>query len=418
MRYFSKGSEEVIIPLGPIAGRLDKRVRRMCAMIALALTLGIFLTVVSDTIVQSEMESTNLAYGSDINIYLDYAGGWNGTGFVENVTFPATSDLTAIPGVSRVTLCQYFLPTIVGKSLVQAVAVNPSDYLATVDPSSKYTNGDPSEVLGVLSVGNYALVTDFFASQHDIKAGDEITVNVTVFDSWSFNPDPPMTYTLNLQVSHIVDELPGIGGDLIVGTSSLSSIPKEGFDRSANGAIALIDAEPDADQSRIAAEASQIFKDNGYGTTVHTLDEQLADIASSPDTGGLFTFLMAEFVTSMAVVLVGVAVTSSSTARLAMVSTVRSGGTEDFLRSVRKALATESGSIAVIGASVGIAVGILTAYLFGMMWVPQGVEAIGMRLSPAVVLIAVVSFVMVAVIALAFSLRGSTRGVAHRSDKP
>jgi len=410
MGVFSKESKDVKIPLGAMADRCDKRARRMCIIIALAITFGLFVSVTTATFMQNEESDIRFDLGSDVAVYAGYNGGWNGTGWYPESEFPQASEFTAISNVSSVSLFQYFLPSIAGKGMLQAVVIDGSDYLDAVQPSDKHFGGDAGDALEGLDDGGKAFLSKLYADQFDLSVGSAIRLDVRVN---VIGETEQVTYSTNLIITHIVDGLPGVGyANLVVGYASLSSIPSISLDHSSNGCGAIIDTDAGTDQEIVGAEAVQIFRDGGYDqTSYQSLDERLSELESDPDLGGLSQFLAAEFVAAMAVMLVGVAITSYATARFAMSSSLESGGSVAFLRSVRNALASESLALGLVGAAVGIGVGFLTVTLFGIMWVPSSEvpESAGATVTYAVAIIAIVSFVMIVVLAILASLYGSSK---------
>lgn len=419
MGVFSSESKDVKIPLGAMADRCDKRARRMCVIIALAITFGLFVSVATETFMQNEESDIRFGLGSDVAVYAGYNGGWNGTGWFPESEFPDASELTTIPEVSHVSLYQYFGPTIVGKGMLQGVAIDGSDYLDTVQPSDKYFGSDAEEALEGLDEGGKAFLSELYADEFDLEVGSAIRLEVRVNVIGEVDQ---ITYSMNVIISHVVDGLPGIEyANLIIGYASLSSIPGISLDHASNGCGAIIDTEADADQDIVGAEAVQVFRDDGYDeASFQTIDTRLAELESDPDFGGLSQFLAAEFVASMAVVLAGVAITSYATARFATSSSMESGGSASFLRSVRNALVSESLALGLVGAVVGIGVGLLTVVLFGIMWVPSSEvpESAGTTVTSTVAIIAVVSFVLIVVFAVLASLYGSSRKPIKLSGKP
>lgn len=139
------------------------------------------------------------------------------------------------------------------------------------------------------------------------------------------------------------------------------------------------------------------------------------NLGADTEATGLSQFLSAELVASMIVVLVGVTIASYANASMAMSAMVRAGATGAERRLARIALTSEAVALTVIGAVVGVSVGLFTAFLFGVMWVPSsGVsESSGIVLTSTVLSIAVVSFVLLVLSSVASSMRGSRYGLAQ-----
>jgi hypothetical protein len=415
---FSKGADKVSVPLGSMAARCDKRARRMSILVALVLVLVIFVSVSMNTIMTTQKESVRLDIGSDVNVPASYIGGWwQGDVWYPDSSFPTEANFSAILGVSHCALYQSFQSTVVGNPWTYPATIDPQSYLATVDPTAKDANGDPAEVLSLLDSASNALVTESYASENNIDRGDSMTMELT---GYIVGSNDSVVFTLNLNVAHIINELPGLG-DVVLGYSAVSSIPKYTFDHIATSGGVFIDVEDDADQVSVASQAMQIFTSSGlYCDYSRILDEEMEDIDDSPDQGGLFNFLTAETLISGLVVLVGVSMNSYSTARFVVTGLWRSGLAREKLQEVRSMLASESAGLAIVGASVGIFVGVLTSYLFGLMWTPYDFPrpTVGADFTAMVFVTAGVLMVGIILLATLSSLVGSSREPIKPSVDP
>jgi len=252
-------------------------------------------------------------------------------------------------------------------------------------------------------------VTERYASENDLELGDAFTMRMT---GYVVGSNDSVNYTLNVNVAHIIDDLPGLC-DIVIGYPALSSIPKYTFDHIAKDGGVFIDVDEDSDPEVIASQVVQIFSSAGYYDPFsRTLDKEMEEIDSDPDVGGLFRFLTAETWISVSLVLVGVAMSSYATARFAVTASSRSGTAREKLQAVKAVLASESASLAIVGASAGVFVGLLTSYLFGMMWKPYDFPraTIGAEYTAMVFVTAAVLVVGIVVLATLSSVAGSSKG--------
>ena len=409
-KSFSRDAGKAVIPLGPMAVRCDKRARRMSIMVALVLVLVIFVSVSMDTIISTQKESVRLDTGSEVNVPARYIGGWwHGTSWYPDSSFPTDANFSGISGISHLALYQYFVATTLEDPYAFVVAIDPGSYLEAVPTYARDANGDPVEVLSLLDTAANALVTENYASENSLKRGDALTMQMT---GYVVGSNESVLFTLNVNIAHVVHDLPGLG-DIVVGYSAVSSIPKYTFDHISESGGVFIDAEEDADQESIASQAMQVFTSSGYDSEYpQMLDREMEVIDTSPDLGGLFSFLTAEVWIAASVVLVGVAMSSYATARFAVTASSRSGIAGEKLRAVKAILASESASLAIVGASVGVLVGLMTSYLFGMMWKPYDFPraTIGAEYTAMVFVTTAVLVVGIVVLATLSSVAGSNKG--------
>jgi len=367
-RFFSKYADKASIPSEPMAARCDKRSRRMSIIAALLLVLVIFVSVSMNTIVTTHKESVRLDIASDVDVDAEYIGGWwQGDAWYPDASFPTEANFSAIPGVSHAALHQSFQTTALWDQYTYPTTINPDSYLAAVGPTAKDANGDPTDVLSLLNSSTNVLVTESYAREKNVDRGDSMTMEMT---GYVVGSNDSVVFTLNLNIAHIVNGLPGLSF-VVLGYSAVSSIPKYTFDHIATRGGVFIEAEDDADEESIAAQAMQIFTSSGlYSEYARILDSEMEDIDDNPEQGGLFKFLTAESGISALVVLVGVAMTSYSTAKFAVTASSKPGTTREEIKAVKSMLVSESASLVIVGASVGVFVGVLTSYLFGLMWKP------------------------------------------------
>jgi hypothetical protein len=415
-KSFSRDAGMAAIPLGPMAARCDKRARRMSIMVALVLVLVIFVSVSMDTIISTQKESVRLDIGSEVKVPAWYIGGWwHGTSWYPDSSFPTEANFSGISGISHLALYQNFVATTLEDPYAFVVAIDPESYLETVPTYARDANGDPAEVLSLLDTATNALVTENYASENDLKRGDALTMQMT---GYVVGSNESVLFKLNVNIAHVVHDLPGLG-DIVVGYSAVSSIPKYTFDHISEAGGVFIDAEEDADQESIASQAMQVFTSSGYYSEYsQMLDREMEVIDTSPDLGGLFSFLTAEVWIAASVVLVGVAMSSYATARFAVTASSRSGIAGEKLGAVKAVLASESASLAIVGASVGVFVGLITSYLFGMMWKPYDFPraTIGAEYTAMVFVTAAVLVVGIVVLATLSSVAGSNKGPLKPSD--
>lgn len=405
----SKDADRVSVPLGPMAARCDKRVRRLSVIGALVVALVIFVSVSMNTVVMTQKDSARLSVGAEVRVSAEIVGGWwQGDSWYPDASFPTEANFSAISGVSHCALYQMFMATAMGNQYSWTTTVNPQSYLDSAHPTTKDANGDPEAVLSLLESSSNAIVSESYASENGVDEGEAFTMQ---FMGYVVGSNDSVDFTLNLVAAHIFNDLPVLT-DIVIGYSAVSSIPKYTYDHIGSDGGVLIDADDGADQEAIAAQAAQIFIAAGlYSDYKYFLEKELSDIDKSPDQGGLFDFLVAETWTSALVVMVGVAMGSYSTARFVMSGSHRASMAREQLRKVRSMLASESFGLAVVGASVGVFVGILTSYLFGMMWSPYDFPrpTLGADFTVMVFLIAAVVAVGIVLLAVASSLVGSSR---------
>jgi hypothetical protein len=415
-KFFSRDAGKVVIPLGPMAARCDKRARRMSVMVALVLVLAIFVSVSMDTIISTQKESVRLDISSDVNVPARYIGGWwQGTSWYPDSSFPTEANFSGISGIDHLALYQYFMATVLEDPYAYVVAIDPESYLEAVPTNVRDANGAPAEVLSLLDTATNAIVTENYASDNDLKRGDALTMQMT---GYVVGSNESVLFTLNVNIAHVIHKLPGLGA-IVVGYSAVSSIPKYTFDHISDNGGVFIDAEEDADQESIASQAMQVFTSSGYDSEYsQILDREMEHIDTSPDLGGLFSFLTAEVWIAASVVLAGVAMSSYATARFAVTASSRSGIAGEKLQAVKGVLASEAACLAIVGASVGVFVGLITSYLFGMMWKPYDFPraTIGAEYTAMVFVTAAVLAVGIVVLATLSSVAGSNKGSIKPCD--
>lgn len=387
--------------------RSKSRASSLCVLVGLAIAFGMFSSVTLESIAIHEERTSEFYIGADALVTGYYNGYWEHTAWNPELDFSKVREIDSIQGVDNSVVFQHFVPTVPSSELVAAIAFDPEDYLNTVHPRESCFGEKGSNAMRLLSNGASALITKSYSEYSGVSVGDALTLRLVEYNPATGQRMEPIGWNIDLIVEDVVNDLPGLSYvSVLMSYSALSSVPESNFSHLSNGCGAILDISPDADPNYVAAEALAKFSEAGISATVRTLADEYADIENDPDIGGLADFLYAE--NAMAIVVAAVGVCVLTRAMILERTRDLDGVPENKVSkgSVAKAIAIEGAALVAVGAIIGSAVALLTAFLFNTVWVPYDYESIPREivLTGAMWLTFVISFALLAVAAFVSAL--------------
>ncbi len=339
--------------------RNPARSSRIAFLIALTLTFGIFVNVVSASSWDLQVRSTMLQVGADINVRT----------FSSQFNESFVSNLTAIPGVSQVTpiLTSYANTPYSGTQQITLYGINASNYLSVAYKTEDFTIGAPGPLFQKMqATANSTILSVGLANFLNLKVGDTFQIspqggNVTL----------PIQFT----VIGFFNILPGVGsfgpGGQISGPggpsffsggsiiTSISYLRKSGF-TSYGSFTYLCKVSPNIDPDQEAAKIRLLY---GQGIAeVDTFQGRMQQLTGSAAATSVFKFLELSSAYLFLAAVVGFAMISwaNTRERLGEIAIFRARGTSR--RQALQILFAESFAILLISMVIGVGTGLMSAY--------------------------------------------------------
>ncbi|MFQ6060124.1 MAG: ABC transporter permease [Thermoplasmata archaeon] len=335
--------------------RNPKRASNVCVLIAMGLGFGIIVSTMGET-QEAYLERSLVAeIGGDLIFHA-----WS-------VNHSFAEDVREVQGVSQVTECTNVKARF-GISNPDLWVINHTSYWQVVHPDSYFfKEGDPRTVISSLGGYGNVIINENLASSEYLRVNDRITVEV---ENWYFDPEgnmhhsPPIDYEFT--VIGIVKILPGFGtagagifdgGSIFVDFSTLNetTFGNQSFNF-------IVDVSAGENPSAVGDRIEESFRK--YIAELRVYEEELKKAKSDPFTGALFNFLLIEFAFALLIIGIGLGLIMfvAATEREGEFASIMSRGASS--KQVAGLLLGEAVTIIVIGVVIGIATGLLTAYVF------------------------------------------------------
>lgn len=332
--------------------RNPKRASNMCIIIALALAFGLFISITMETTIQNQIRSIRSEIGSDVRLMAFSYRNTTTDEFDINISMLNTVD--SMDGVDGSARC-YQLSFYTGEYYTwgTAVVLDPEKYIEVVGLEDSWFGRDTKSTLLTLKENGTALISEWFAEANYLIVGDLVTIRCAGIANFT------------LEIVGILDQLPGLYGDLYVDVDTVDFVPEPVL---AQNILLFVDVHDGVDQTEVAWAIEEVYRAAGAQVySMQVFDERLAEIESDPTYGALSDFLYMEYALSFIIMCVGVGlvvfVTVSEREReLACIMARGSSSSQ-----MRKVLMGESLTLMFLGFIVGTSVGIFSAWLFDIL---------------------------------------------------
>jgi ABC-type lipoprotein release transport system permease subunit len=339
--------------------RNPARVSRVAFLIALTLTFGIFVNVVTASGQDLLIRNTRLGVGADINIQ----------SYTSSINESFVSNLTNISGVSQVTpileTSAYVQYT--GVSGLEEFGINASNFLNVAYQGEQITIGAPQPLFQKMQqTPNAALISIGLANYLKLAVGDGFDVipnlnnisSITRFVVIGFYKTLPGVGVSTFFSSTSGPAVQYSGGSII---ANLAFLRSASFSNSPNF-VFLVKVANNANIEQVASTIRSLYPLNLI--TVSTFTERMQQYVANPSASAAPTFLeLASGYLLLAAVL-GFAIISweNTQERLSEIGIFRSRGASRM--EAIKILFAESFAVLVIALIIGAGAGVISAYGF------------------------------------------------------
>ncbi len=349
--------------------RNPARASRIAFLIALTITFGIFVNVVSATTYDLTIRYNRLQAGADISVVTYPSSNLNET-FVSN--------LTAVPGVGEATpIFQSSANTpYSGAQGLTVYGINASNFLDVAFAQEDFTVGSPAPLIQKMqSTPNATIITQGLANYLGLKVGSKFEIISQRANSSS---------TIHLTIIGFFTGMPGFGslgtgggpivvgpggppiyysnGAIVVNLSFLRNVSFKSSNPYSSSFTFLCKLQPRANPEEVATNLRSLLGPN-MGN-VQTYQERIQQFTSNAGATGLFKFLELVSAYLLVAAVVGFAIVSwaNTNDHLREISLFRARGTSR--KQALQILFAESFVILLIALAVGAATGLVSAYGF------------------------------------------------------
>ncbi len=341
--------------------RNPARASRIAFLIALTITFGIFVNVVSASSWDLTVRSNRLQIGADVNVKT----------FSSSINESFVSNLTSVQGIRLVTpiLTSSANTPYSGAGNIEIYGINPNSFLDVAFAAEDFAIGDPASLLQKMqSSSNATLVSQPMANFLNLKVGDTIQI--------TSNSGSNTTNPVSFVVLGVFKAMPGIGtfgpvgpivgpggfsgylqGGAII--ASLSYLRKTGFSSYTTFTF-LCKLNPKADPTTVATTIRDTYGQNV--ADVETFQDRMQQLTSNAAATSIFKFLQLTSAYLFVAAVIGFALISwaNTRERLREIAVFRSRGASR--KQALQILFAESFVILVLAIIIGAATGVLSAY--------------------------------------------------------
>ena len=341
--------------------RNPRRSANVAIIIALGLAFGVFSLSILATNAAHQEREVRASVGADMAVF---AGG-----SALNQSGDIAANLSAIPGVAGVTRVLSFSVNVQYGGVVYGL--EPDSYFAVAQPEGWYfAAGNPTNAHDVLGRSGQVLVSQSYADQAALEVGDLLILSATVYDQ---NGTFQGTIQDNVTVGGIVRYLPGVGygpfqSSVYANVATLR--PFMSADRSRNFSSLdryLVDIAPGGDWRTVKAAVLQVSN----VSFVSVAPEQVELLNTNPFARAIYGFIAMEisFIVVILTAGVGLILFAASLERDAEFAAIIARGSSGW--QTAKLLVGEAFVIMLVGLSIGVGVGLVTAF-FATQWLATG----------------------------------------------
>jgi putative ABC transport system permease protein len=326
--------------------RNPKRASTVCLLISVALSFGLFVSVMFDTETVYQERTVRAQVGGDIQVLTSnpYIG------------LPTIGNERSIPGAITWAPISFISVAVPDSPYASMALFDASKYRSIGRPEKiAFVDGDPDSAFSDISTGKSVIITQNFANSYAYARGDTITITFSVSGNQRFN------------IAAVVKYLPGFYGGYAGGGPSISDAVSFFVDTSQVPAsdrgvstVELFDVN-DASMS----SAAKYLRDTYDGSiSVRAYDEELAKIRGDALAGSIYNFLNLEYVFAIAVIGIGLGMIMfmAMIERKQEVANMIARGAS--IGDIMKLIAGEGITIGLVGIVIGLLTGLSTAYVF------------------------------------------------------
>ena len=345
-----------------------KRATRACVLIALVLTFGMFTSVTIQSMIEHDRAAARYDVGADIAISASYQGNFDGTDWIPEFQFSELSKLKSIPGVENASITGIFYQTFYGV-VAAAMVLDPEDFLAVRGTNEDYFRQLEMDNISELDEIGSAVVSERFANNNAVLVGSQLMIDVVG------HGDPTLDrehWYVNVTVKGTIGgPEESVPADLFVSYETMSVVPLFNLSMIFNGIGARIDVGEGFNHSEVVAAADAVFNDAGLPAHyTSSLEEEYAQIDNNMFYNGLGDLLVGEYIYLLLVVLIAVGLIVYVAVYQARKKDAGRNPPEISSPRQERMAVSESFATVTLGIAIGTFVGLVTIYLFNMMWVP------------------------------------------------
>lgn len=376
--------------------RNPKRASNIGVIVSLAVAFGLFVSIT----MESEMAHAERIVVYDVGADIKYTGTpmYNGSGFAP-VDYAVLEGVGSVEGVhaSAMFTVQWGYW---GWDYGSLASFHSEEVSEVVDIGSGWYAEGSRDITDLEENGTVFLSEEFAERTYTIVG------NVVEFGFPTQAGDDPYETEVvyfDLRVIGILKQLPGLVQDMYVDSDTLSFIDETSYQAYTTVGF-FVDVEDGEDDSEVADRVVGVCRLAGLEGYALVAEEQLDRMMTTPEFRTVRDFLYLEYALSMVVLTCGVGLVLFVTVwdrRVELACMMARGSSAEQMRRI---LMGESLSLMTLGVVVGVAAGLTSAFLYGVLvgetdssYVPR--ELVFTWVSWAMVLAAVGSFLLASLLA-------------------
>ncbi len=338
--------------------RNPRRASSVTIIIALGLGFGVLILSVFGSQVAFQVNGIRAEIGGDLRVSPGYFNGSADSGFGVN--------LSSVPGVAAVARATSIPITNIYSTYASVVALDPAAYFSVTRPDPFYFEqpGSAAGAQSVLATNGSVLVTRNLADAAALQIGDRILLSSLYYVNGT-----AMQTSATVTVGGIVRFLPGTfpGSFFGAATAPNEMYGSEGtFAAFMNKSFAsslsstyIVAFSPGTDWQSVKAGVAAIG-----GQNIEVYQEQVQQLSTNPSQGSFLGFLETEiaFIGVILTAGLGLIIYAASLERDVEFAGIIARGASGW--QAAGLLVAEAFSILVIGLVIGVAVGLVTGYLY------------------------------------------------------
>lgn len=328
--------------------RNPRRASNICIVLALGLAFGIFVSSMSESAVAYAERSIEAEVGSDIKVE------------ASDGNLSLGQEITKFSGVDEV--CPSLESNVeVGRG-GSIILLNSTLYPEVVNVNSYYFLKGESSSIRKLQTSRNVIVNEYFSRENYVGQGDDIMMSI---------PWNGKNVVVPLHIVAVAKVLPGLMTSIQSGQGSIIYSDFRSFNESQLSYIAssatktrfLIDVAGEQDPSAVAQEIRTSLVVSGSFQVI-VLQEELNRLRNDPVYGALFSLMTVEVAFAVLILTVGLGLVMyiATLEREDEFATIRARGCSRS--QVSSIIMAEGISLMLIGLSIGVGTGLLTAYVF------------------------------------------------------
>jgi ABC-type lipoprotein release transport system permease subunit len=347
--------------------RNPRRASNICVIISLALSFGLFVSVTMESSIAYEEELAEFRLGGEVSVTgLD-------TLSYEPVDINALDEIGRIGGIQHYCV-NYVLPGLQetwNYRYVGNAVLNVTAYAETVRLRDSLFVDSDTESLFRLRENGSVLITEKLAESFGLAVGDVVPMRFMHNVNSSAEE-----IAFSVKIAGFVKGLPGFEyADMFIDRSSLEFLSEQLLLETST-TIVLVDVNENYDEVTIADEVADSLEQVGLRyVDYQVLSQELAKLEKDPSFGALRDFLEMEYVLVLVIMSVGVGLVVFVTItereqELACIIARGSSGSQ-----MRRILVGESMAVMIFAATVGLSVGLLTAFMYNQL-LAEGADSV------------------------------------------